>query len=584
MKKSLPPRLLGAVLAALFVLPGAASGAAAQPLRASLPVADREAALWYTQDLKFDEIRALGLTGKGVTIAVIDDAINLDVAELQGADIEVKGQFCKDRTTGDTEPAVTSDPALSHGTAVVSMLVGNGVASDGGLGARGIVPDAKVLFYAKGKIREAGDGCDTANPVSGKLQFKEFWGDDPALAPVRELYAGFLGSPVALAAAQALEDGADIISVSLGGDSGHDWDFVQSLAMHAGVPVVAGAHNPGPSGSAMVPYGLNGVVAVSGVDQSHEVISYVDGDGIRWMAGGSSNLAVVGPAMNMIVPDNDGKWEAGISQGTSLTTPLVAGTVALGMEKYPKASGFQVLQAMIRTTGTGEQKADPEWTDEKYGYGVVNPVGMLAIDPTQYPDVNPLFIMTPDDPPCGPDVKTMDACAADHGVPDPSAEEVWPNGDPNQKGEAVEPKPGVTTAAEGVGQALVWVVVGVLVLGVLAAAITIPIVVSRSRKKKLAAAATVQQGSPAAQQGHPGMQPVYPAAQQAHPGMQQAYPVQQQGYPVQQGSPEGYPLPVPQPQQPVPEQPQGGYPPHQAPPIQSQYVPQQPPNVEGEHT
>ncbi|QIM19338.1 S8/S53 family peptidase [Leucobacter coleopterorum] len=530
-------RLIGATLVTLCVLPGIASSAAAQPLKTELPAADREAALWHTQDLKFDEIRAMGLTGKGVTIAVIDDAINLDAAELQGADIEVKGQFCKDKTTGDTEPAVTSDPALSHGTDVVSMLVGNGVASDGGLGARGIVPDAKVLFYSIGKIREAGDGCDTANPVSGKLQYKEFVGDDPELAHIGGQFKGFLGSAVALAAAQALEDGADIISISLLGDDPTDWDFVQSLAMHAGVPVVAGAHNPGMSFAIDIPFGVNGVVAVSGIDQNHEVITSGGEGGIKSEAEGASNLAVVGPGMNLLVPVNDGKWEAGISQGTSLTTPLVAGTVALGMEKYPKASGFQVLQAMIRTTGTGEQKPDPEWTDEQYGYGVVNPVGMLAVDPTQFPDVNPLFIMTASDPPCGPGVKTMDACAADRKVPSPSAEEVWPNGDPNQKGEATEPKPVVTTAAEGVGQALVWVVVGVLVLGVLATAITIPIVVSRSRKKKLAAGAM------------------------------------QQGWPVQQGSPEGYPPLAPQP---VPEHPQGGYPQYQAPPDHPQYVPQQP--------
>ena len=98
----------------------------------------RQDGLWYIDRLHIDEIQRDGITGEGVTIAVIDDGINTQVPELQGANIKVKGRWCADYDTGEVQPTNTTDIALAeHGTAVTAMIVGNGKSGDGGLGGRG---------------------------------------------------------------------------------------------------------------------------------------------------------------------------------------------------------------------------------------------------------------------------------------------------------------------------------------------------------------------------------------------------------------------------------------------------------------
>lgn len=464
--------VISAAIALLVVAPVAA---AALPAHGEISQDERAAGLWYADRMKFDQIREQGLTGSGVTIAVVDDAINLDAPELQGADIEVRGQFCRNRATGDSPPAVSDELARSHGTNVVSMLVGNGVAGDGGLGTQGIVPNAKILFYAVGSpeesFSEGGDPvCEAYNPVK-----KEFEADtardnsDEAEWPIN--------NPAALAARQAVADGADVVSVSsVESIFAAGWENAQIHAMRAGVPIVAGSTNPTASGTVeyLLPFGMNGVVAVNGVDRDGKVIQGLNiyGTDVE-EAKGSSNLAFAGPASELLVPSGKDAWGPALGSGTSYATPLVAGTIALGLEKNPSASAFQVLQVMIRTTGV-KKLSDPVWDGPKYGFGVVNPVAMLAVDPTTYPDQNPLFVVGLDDPRCG--VEPVDFTDCDWAYMNPIADDVWPSG------ASEELVNGGKTA-----QAVSGVVVGALVvfgIGILAAAVIVPIVLARSRKAR----------------------------------------------------------------------------------------------------
>ncbi|MDE5640851.1 MAG: S8 family peptidase, partial [Bifidobacterium castoris] len=84
------------------------------------------------------------------------------------------------------------------------------------------------------------------------------------------------------------------------------------------------------------------------------------------------------------------EWEA-TGRGNSLAAPMVAGYVALAMQRWPDATGNQVLQALVRSTkdnAWGAGKLDPE---HKYGYGQPDVAKLLATDPSQYPDINPLL-------------------------------------------------------------------------------------------------------------------------------------------------------------------------------------------------
>lgn len=387
-------------LCVTVMLAALGAGSVAVPAHAEADASARVSGLWYVDRLKLPEVRDLGLTGKGITIAVIDDAINPEVAELQGADIEVVGQFCRDQASGSELPAATDDVARAHGTDVTAMLVGNGVAADGGQGTQGIVPDATVRFYASdGVAGTDGDWtCDAYNPVTG-----EFASDsDVRLSE----FGGLPTVPSALAAYQAIQDGVDIISISsvTSAWSSIDWMPVAIYALQQGIPIVAGTNNPGATldeALNTIPAGLNGSVAVGGVDVDGNPILGVDQElGDITEADGLQNMGFAGPGYQMLVPSSSGGWSPGLASGTSLATPLIAGTIALGLEHTPDATANQVIRAMMSSTGKGTVR-EPEWIDPQYGYGIVNPVAMLGVDPLQFPDENPLFVTSPDDPRCG---------------------------------------------------------------------------------------------------------------------------------------------------------------------------------------
>lgn len=61
------------------------------------------------------------------------------------------------------------------------------------------------------------------------------------------------------------------------------------------------------------------------------------------------------------------------------------------MQRWPDATGNQILQSLIRNTkgnASSGPKLDPE---HKRGFGIVDPGKLLSVDPAQYPDVNPLL-------------------------------------------------------------------------------------------------------------------------------------------------------------------------------------------------
>ncbi|MFD2774896.1 S8 family serine peptidase [Leucobacter albus] len=439
---------------------------------------ERAAGLWYVERLKLDELHAQGATGAGVKIAVVDAGLNPDAAELAGANITVKGAYCAYPETGEPVPAVSDDPErAAHGTDVVAMLVGNGVAADGGPGTRGIVPEAEVWFYATGVADEQGAsdraGCEKYNASAG-----EFY-DESTLTGAPGYFLGGVGG---YAAQRAVEDGADIvvhsgISADIAG-----WSIAMISALRAGVPLVAGTPNPDGSLDSVLalnyPYSLNGAVAVSAIDSDAKILN--GGGGLRdpyWgNARGSRNLAFVSAGSAILTPSGGGAWGPAISYGTSLATPLVAGVIAMGLQKYPSATANQVLQAMIRTTGSAGLH-EPKWLREEFGYGVANPSSLLAVDPAVYPDENPFVIMDVSDPRCftredqaEPRPTTMLGCDWAIG---PDASEVWP--DESLEGESEAAVPALAIVL-GIGLAAAVVVV---------VAVWVPLLIARSRKRRI---------------------------------------------------------------------------------------------------
>lgn len=317
-------------LCATLALTGIATGYQAVPARADdrqITAADQAYYSYY----HLDSARAKGYTGAGVTIAIIDGPVDTSVPELAGANI-----------TDKSPCSVTSSSAhRSHGTTVASLLVSD---------AYGTVPDATLLTYQR---------PDDASFVGADCPMK----------------AGILPTEVSSLINKAINDGASIINYSASSLSHSDhlkWAIAH--AMNEGVIITAGAGNAHEDENETSLSWWSGVVGVSAIDTDGKFASYSSwGQGV-------TTTAIGGP---IIARDESGQISS--TQGTSFSSPIVAGVLAQTRAKWPNATPNQLLQLLVNTAST------PEGGRDIYvGYGPINPGKMLNTDPSQYPDENPL--------------------------------------------------------------------------------------------------------------------------------------------------------------------------------------------------
>lgn len=344
------------VLAAVVAVPAAAAAAPTS-----------EQGLWWFDRGRIQEAHDAGFDGAGIKIAVIDSQINPDVVGLRGANLTIDdSSYCLD-AAGRPYSAVSAEyDKSSHGTQVVSMISGTGEVPPGGAPVKGVAPGAEVLFYSAG-VLDGVLGADGGDAECIQENGEELGGDGR--------YA------LDRAISDAASDGADIISIS----SGSTINMRQGLAdaYAAGAIVVAGMSND--DGISLWPAGLNGVVAVQAFGEDGRIQTGTNGEPNL-----ADDVVVAAPGVGLLLQGTRESWDAQqIGSGTSFSTPIVASFLAIVKQKYPDATAGQLIQSLIRNTGTkGEH--EPEWTDS-VGYGAASLTGMLAVDPTKYPDVNPLF-------------------------------------------------------------------------------------------------------------------------------------------------------------------------------------------------
>lgn len=367
-------------------------------------------------------------TGQGVKIAVIDEAIDPKAPELRGAHVTL-GKDCKGERV---KPA--SGAKADHGTAVTTLISGTGHGTGpGGLGIRGVAPDADVTFYATDT--DPGDAfvdCDTS------------------------VYTADLMS-------LALRGHPDIISTSLGLGYTPPMRKVLARAIAQGVVVVAATGDrtrPSVKGFPMeFPAARPGVVAVNAGDKRGRawvnnpppVHSFVDG-----------NPVITAPGVDVTnIRYVEGRgWVSGQPRtGTSDATPIVAGALALVKSKYPEATGNQLIQQLIHNA-SGKYA----W-DRYYGFGLVSVTKLLAQDPTRWPDTNPLLN--------GPRRALRDFPMSAYGA-QPSASSS-PTGATTTDGQAADPSDTPTRQAanteDGGVPVWVWPLGAVLLLGAVGAGV-----------------------------------------------------------------------------------------------------------------
>ncbi|GAA4229076.1 subtilisin family serine protease [Streptosporangium album] len=267
-----------------------------------------------------------GLTGKGVTVAVLDSGYDADHPDL-------KDVVTQARNFSDT-PDMRDD--LGHGTHVASIIAGAGEKY------RGVAPDAKL---AVGKV-----GDDSGMTDSAVLAGMEW---------------------------AAVEVKAKIINMSLAGQDTPELDpleqAVNTLSAQTGALFVTAAGNAGDLGMVESPASADAALAVGAVDRSDQVAEF-SGRGPR-VGDHAIKPDITAPGVGIMAAaakgTADGPYVA--HSGTSMATPHVAGAAAILAQRHPDWTGERLKAALI---GTAKPTADA--TPYQQGAGRVDLVRGLA--------------------------------------------------------------------------------------------------------------------------------------------------------------------------------------------------------------
>ncbi|MFH8463455.1 S8 family serine peptidase [Streptomyces sp. NPDC017991] len=251
-----------------------------------------------------------GLTGKGVTVAVLDTGADVGHPDLAGR-VSVTKSFIEGEEVADRN---------GHGTHVTSTVGGSGAASDGK--EKGVAPGATL---AVGKVLgDQGSGSES------------------------QIIAGMEWA--------ARDVGATVVSMSLGTTEPSDGtdpmaQAVETLTAETGALFVVAAGNTGAPSSIGSPGAADSALTVGAVD-SADLAAYFTSAGPRH---GDNALKpdLSAPGVDILAARSRlsaGSGDYTVLSGTSMATPHVAGVAALLAERHPDWTGAQLKDALMSTS------------------------------------------------------------------------------------------------------------------------------------------------------------------------------------------------------------------------------------------
>ena len=293
-----------------------------------------------------------GANGRGVTVGVIDSGITPNSHEFTGRIHAQSGDV-----TGAGRPLGDED---GHGTEVTRVLA----AAKDDRDVHGIAYNATILAL---RADQAGT-CTT--PTSG---------DDSASC-------SFFNSAIAAGVNRAVDNGARVINISLGGAGGASTTLRAAInrATLAGVVIVVSAGNegdeldpafdpnsPSPFAQALLANG-NGLVIISTSVDDNDVISNFSNK-----AGVSQNavLSALGQGICCEYQNDtiyrfveNGKTFVRVFNGTSFSAPQISGAAALLAQAFPNLTGAQIVNLLLSSA----RDAGAAGTDAIYGRGILD--------------------------------------------------------------------------------------------------------------------------------------------------------------------------------------------------------------------
>jgi thermitase len=191
------------------------------------------------------------------------------------------------------------------------------------------------------------------------------------LMPIKALDAEGSGTgfDVGVAVVWAVDNGATVINMSLGGEtSDPTLERAVKYALSRNVSVVVAAGNNA-TDVPMYPAALPGVISVGSVTVSRERSDFSNyGNWVSVMAPGSGILSTM-PTTPVFMTTNEGKLnDYDLMDGTSMAAPMVAGVVGLIKSRHPNLSPAQIK---ARLEGTAIDLGAPGF-DAQFGNGMID--------------------------------------------------------------------------------------------------------------------------------------------------------------------------------------------------------------------
>lgn len=281
-----------------------------------------------------------GITGKGINIAIVDTGLSLH------PDYRPRITGWYDALKGNASPYDDS----GHGSHVAGIAAGNGQASRGLY--TGIAPEANLIGVKVLNKKGNGTVSDIMRGLNWILHNKERF----------QIH---------------------IVNISIGANDkktfDENCDFVKKvdLLWDSGIVVIAAAGNKGPSRQTIsAPGNSRKIITVGSIDTDEKPKKPTD------------NHSSIGPTLSCIKkPDvvapgsriiscsagqkNHPNQYYSIKSGTSMSTPIVTGAVALLLSKYPEMSPREV-KIRLKNSCT-----DLHLPHEKQGWGLLNIAALL---------------------------------------------------------------------------------------------------------------------------------------------------------------------------------------------------------------
>ncbi|MEX2680176.1 MAG: S8 family serine peptidase [Candidatus Sigynarchaeota archaeon] len=284
-----------------------------------------------------------GINGSGQSIAIVDTGITASHEAFAGKAIDWKDVTRENWST----PVDLNGTEAGHGTMCASIAAGNSATY------KGIAPGANIaavkMFYMDGSAITA-ENADARAAIDRVL----------ARAPALNI---------------------KVASLSWGDDNASDGnDELSQIAedlVDGGIVTVVAAGNKAAGGKpahVAAPGASEKVLTVGSLDQHQFCVASFSLPGPT--ADNRVKPDVIAPGVDIQGARHDSINAYKTLQGTSFSTPIVAGIAALLLERYPSLDHYQLKHLLCLTALECQYTSGSP--DNQEGWGIVNPAGVIS--------------------------------------------------------------------------------------------------------------------------------------------------------------------------------------------------------------